>query len=58
MLLKAHNIEWTTAEPWVSCSDVCEEKFCWQPEQMATSALAFYISSTALSSKALQIGQG
>lgn len=57
-LLKARNIEWTIAEAWVSCSDVFEEKICWQPEQMATSVLAFYISSTAFNFKALQIGQG
>lgn len=57
-LLKTCNIEWTIAEAWVSCSDVFEEKICWQPEQMATSVLAFQISSTAFSSKALQIGQG
>ena len=57
-ILKTHNIRWTIVVTWVSCSDAFEEKICWQPEQMATSVLAFYISSTAFSSKALEIGQG
>lgn len=57
-LLKTSNTGWTIVVAWVSCSDVFEEKICWQPEQMATSVLAFYISSTAFSSKALETGQG
>lgn len=57
-LLKTCNIGWTIVVAWVSCSDVFEEKICWQPEQMATSVLAFYISWTAFSSKTLETGQG
>lgn len=56
--MKTHNIGWSMVVAWVSYSDVFEEKICWQPEQMVTSVLAFYISLMAFSSKALAIGQG